>query len=221
MIAKGEKDNLNKKFGLYEFIYYTVVTVMFTCAGILILPFVKVYTSGISDVNYIRPAFAYIIVCAYAAYAIRSPYNTLTLAAGHYRQTRNGAFAEAAINVVVSVIGVFIWGIVGVALGTLAAMLFRTVQYAWYLSKNILNRSFVVFVKRVAVMLIIAVSSVLTMHFLPAVTVDSYVTGVSYALQKGLVVVVYTFIFSIIFARRDLFGSVEYVKSAFLKRKKK
>ena len=51
MIAKNEKENLNKKFGIYEFLSYIIVTVMFTCAGILIVPFVKVYTAGITDVS--------------------------------------------------------------------------------------------------------------------------------------------------------------------------
>ena len=221
MIAKGEHENLNKKFGLYEFIYYTVVTVMFTCAGILILPFVKVYTSGISDVNYIRPAFAYIIVLAYAVYAIRSPYNTLTLAAGHYKQTRNGAFVEAAINVVVSVICVFTWGIVGVAIGTLAAMTFRTVQYAWYLSKNILNRSFSVFLKRVFVAVAIAATSVVIVSLLPKLDVNSYLTWILYALESATVVAVITAVFSFVFSKRELTESVKYVKSVFLKKKKK
>ena len=220
MIAKGEKENLNKKFGLYEFIYYTIVTVMFTCAGILILPFIKVYTSGISDINYIRPAFAYIIVLAYAAYALRSPYNTLTLAAGHYRQTRNGAFAEAVINVVVSAVCVFVWGIVGVAIGTLAAMTFRTVQYAWYLSKNILERPFWVFVKRVAVALTISLSSVATVYFLPKVTVDSYLSWVVFAAQTAVVVIIITILFSILFARTELFDSIKYIKTTFLKKRK-
>ena len=221
MIAKGEHENLNKKFGLYEFIYYTVVTVMFTCAGILILPFVKVYTSGISDVNYIRPAFAYILVLAYAVYAIRSPYNTLTLAAGHYKQTRNGAFVEAAINVVVSVICVFTWGIVGVAIGTLAAMTFRTVQYAWYLSKNILNRSFSVFLKRVFVAVAIAATSVVIVSLLPKLDVNSYLTWILYALESATVVAVITAVFSFVFSKRELTESVKYVKSVFLKKKKK
>ncbi|MBR0348847.1 MAG: polysaccharide biosynthesis C-terminal domain-containing protein [Clostridia bacterium] len=221
MIAKGEKENLNKKFALYEFIYYTIVTVMFTCAGILILPFVKVYTSGVTDVNYIRPVFAYIIVLAYAAYAIRSPYNTLTLAAGHYKQTRNGAFVEAGINVVVSVVCVFVWGIVGVAIGTLAAMTFRTVQYAWYLSKNILKRSFMVFVKRVVVAALISAVSIFLVSVLPKVAVVSYVTWILFAVETAVVVVAITFIFSFVFAKKELFDTMKYIKNTFLKRKKK
>ncbi len=221
MIANGEKENLNKKFSFYEFIYYTVVTIVFTCAGILILPFVKVYTAGIADVNYIRPVFAYIIVLAYAAYAIRSPYNTLTLAAGHYKQTRNGAFLEAGINVVVSVICVFIWGIVGVAIGTLAAMVFRTVQYARYLSKNILERSFMVFIKRVVIAALISVVSIVLVNVLPKVAVESYITWFLFAIETAAIVVAITFIFSFIFAKSELIDTIGYIKNTFLKRKKK
>lgn len=221
MIAKGEKENLNKKFGLYEFMYYTVVSVMFTCAGILIIPFIKVYTSGISDVNYIRPAFAYIIVLAYAVYAIRSPYNTLTLAAGHYKQTRNGAFLEAAINVVVSAICVFIWGIVGVAIGTLAAMAFRTVQYAWYLSKNILERKFSVFIKRVALSAAISVSSFTIMFFLPAFEVNTYLKWIVLAIIAFVVTLSVTFIFSILFAKKELSETLKYIWSILSRKSKK
>ncbi|MBQ3128612.1 MAG: sugar isomerase [Clostridia bacterium] len=221
MIAKNEKENLNKKFGIYEFLSYIIVTVMFTCAGILIIPFVKVYTAGITDINYIRPAFAYIIVLAYAAYAIRSPYNILTLAAGHYRQTRNGAFAEAAINVVFSIVGVYLWGIVGVAIGTLCAMTFRTVQYALYLSKYILKRKFSVFVKRVLISAIASALSVLAVNALPAFTVDSYMTWIFYAIETAVVTVLTTLIVNLVFAKKDLSDTFIYVKSTFLKKVKK
>jgi hypothetical protein len=220
MIAKGEKENLNAKFGIYEFMYYTVVSVMFTCAGILIVPFIKVYTSGISDVNYIRPAFAYIIVLAYAVYAIRSPYNTLTLAAGHYKQTRNGAFLEAAINVVVSVICVFIWGIVGVAIGTLAAMAFRTVQYACYLSKNILERKLSVFIKRVVISVAIAITSFVIVYLLPSFEVDSYFKWILLAIITFLITLSVTLFFTILFAKKELLETIKYVRS-LLKRKSK
>lgn len=221
MIALNEKENLNKKFGMYEFLSYTIVTIMFTCAGILILPFVKVYTGGITDINYIRPAFAFIIVLAYAVFAVRSPYNILTLAAGHYRQTRNGAFAEAAINVAVSIVGVYFWGIVGVALGTLCAMTFRTVQYAWYLSKNILERSFTVFIKRVGTSALSAALSVFVMKLLPEFVIDSYLRWILFGVLTAVVTASVTLLTSFIFSKKELIDTIKYVKSTFLKKVKK
>lgn len=221
MIALNEKENLNKKFGMYEFLSYTIITIMFTCAGILILPFVKVYTGGITDINYIRPAFAFIIVLAYAVFAVRSPYNILTLAAGHYRQTRNGAFAEAAINVAVSIVGVYFWGIVGVALGTLCAMTFRTVQYAWYLSKNILERSFTVFIKRVGTSALSAALSVFVMKLLPEFVIDSYLRWILFGVLTAVVTASVTLLTSLIFSKKELIDTIKYVKSTFLKKVKK
>lgn len=221
MIAKKEKENLNKKFGLYEFLSHTIVTILFTCVGLLIVPFVKVYTMGVTDVNYIRPVFAYLIVLAYAVYTIRSPYNLLAHAAGHYRQTRNGAFVEAAINIVVSVIGVYFLGIVGVALGTLCAMSFRTVQYALYLSKNILERSFSIFIKRVSVSVLASLISILIVNLLPKFTVDSYFTWVLLAIETALVTLSVTLLTNLLLSKTELFETFNYVKSVLLRKRGK
>ena len=73
----------------------------------------------------------------------------MVLAAGHYKQTQWSAIIEAAINIVVSVVLVFNFGLIGVAIGTLAAMAYRTVYLAWYLSRNIIYRNLRHFLKHI------------------------------------------------------------------------
>ena len=216
MLANKEKENLREKFGLYEFLSFGLSTFMFTCTAILIVPFVQIYTKGVSDANYIRPAFAYLLVAAYAVYTIRLPYNSLTLAAGHYRQTRNGAFVEAGINVVVSAVLVGFFGIIGVAIGTLAAMTFRTVQYAWYLSKNILVRKMSVFFKRVGCSLICASLSLIVNHFIPHIGVNSYLTWAVYGVQVALVTGIITVLVNFLIFRNDFINIIAFFKKAFL-----
>lgn len=140
MFAKGEKDNAYKNLELYEFFMCSFVSVVFSCALVLIVPFVKLYTNQVTDVNYIEPAFAIIAVVAQMVMCIRQPYLTVVRAAGHYKQTKNGAFAEAIINIVISVVLTYFFGIVGVAIGTLVANLFRTLQFVLYIRKNIIDR---------------------------------------------------------------------------------
>ena len=223
MLAKGEKENLREKFGLYEFLSYGVATFFFTCTAILIVPFISVYTKGITDADYIRPAFGYLLVAAYAAFAIRLPYNSLTLAAGHYKQTRNGAFVEAGINVVVSSVLVYFLGIIGVAIGTLAAMIFRTVQYAWYLSKNILVRSFWIFWKRIGVSLICAAISLLAAGIIPHITVSSYFTWAIYGAQTAVVTLAVTLGVNFLFCRKEFISLAGFLRkvlfSKILKKK--
>ena len=141
MIAKDEKEKLSKSFKKYEVYYLTIATIIFASTMFLITPFIKIYTKGITDANYIVPEFAVIMVLAEFVWAIRQPYNDLIKVAGHFRQTRVGAWVEAVSNIIVSFILVWQFGIVGVAIGTLIAMSFRTIEFMYYTSKYILNRS--------------------------------------------------------------------------------
>ena len=222
MIAKREYENLNRKFNLYEFVSFNLVTVLFSCAGLLIVPFMSVYMKGVTDANYIRPLFGYILVLANAMYSIRIPYHSVVYAAGHYKKTRNGAFAEAGINIAVSAILVYFYGIVGVAVGTLVAMTFRTVQYVYYLSKNILNRSVKFFFKRMAVSILTVVISAGVVHFIPSFGTKSYLGWVLYACAVGIIVLTVTCGIDLIFCRKDFIGAVKVIKNAiFAKIKKK
>ena len=147
MLAKNETKKLNDTFESFEFIIHTFVTVIYSIAGIMILPFVSIYMAGVTDANYIVPSFAALIVIANASYCLRIPYNTLIFAAGHFKQTQASSIIEASINVIVSIILVFHFGLIGVAIGTLVAMLYRTIYLAWYLRTHILNRPFRHFVQ--------------------------------------------------------------------------
>lgn len=222
MIARKEYDNLNKKFNLYEFISFNLVTVLFTCAGLLIVPFMQVYMKGVSDANYIRPLFGYILVIANAMYSIRIPYHSVVYAAGHYRQTCNGAFAEAGINIVVSAVLVYFFGIVGVAIGTLVAMTFRTVQYVFYLQKNILKRSVKFFFKRLAISALAVVVSSLIVHFVPQFGSGGYLGWALYACAVGIIVLAVTCLTDLVFCRKDFVGAANAIKNTlFIKIKKK
>lgn len=165
MLAKGEKEELCNSFNKIEWLIHTLVTFVFSVTGILIIPFVRVYTAEITDAEYVVPVFAYLITLAQASYCFRLPYNIMVLAAGHYKQTQLSAIIEAAINVVVSVVLVFNFGLVGVAIGTLIAMTYRTLYLVYYLSKNILYRKISYFFKHILTDVITAAGLIVTVKF--------------------------------------------------------
>lgn len=163
MLAKKQFNDLNNLFGHVEWLIHTGTILIFGCTGILIIPFIKVYTNGITDVDYIQPIFAVIMTIANAAPCIRLPYNILILAAGHYKQTQHNYIIAMIINIVLSIATVKIWGLVGVAIGTFAAMVYQTVWMAWYDSKNIICWDFRKFLKQIGVdILTVLIGSLLT-----------------------------------------------------------
>ena len=108
-----------------------------TCL-LLINPFVLLYTKGIADTNYYQPAFALVMVFANLLYCIREPYRYVVLAAGKFKETNIGAIIEAILNVVISIILINKLGLLGVAIGTLFAILYRYIYFIVFLKKNIL-----------------------------------------------------------------------------------
>lgn len=148
MLAKREEQKLSKVFGRYEMIVSVIAVMLFSVTFVMILPFVKIYTAGITDVNYEEPLFACILIIAALTHCIRMPYHSLVIAAGHFKQTQWAAYGEASINVLLSLVLVSQYGMVGVAIGTLAATVFRLIYYVGYLSKKILRRGVLYFVKR-------------------------------------------------------------------------
>ncbi len=139
LIAKEETDRLRELFDWTEWLLHTGTVFLFGCTGVLILPFVRVYTSGINDANYLVPPFALLITLAHAGHCLRLPYDLLILAAGHFRQTQRCHITAALLNIAISALTVKLWGLVGVALGTLCAMAYQTVWMAVYDSRHILK----------------------------------------------------------------------------------
>lgn len=149
--AKQELVKLQKIFEWTEWMMHTGTTLVFGVTAVLIVPFVKIYTQGINDTNYTQPLFAALIVLASAGHCLRLPYNIMILAAGHYKQTQNNYIFAAIINVVVSIVTVKVWGLIGVAIGTLIAMGYQTIWMAVYDSKHIINWPLKNFIKQIFV----------------------------------------------------------------------
>lgn len=147
MLAKNEQEELNTSFDKYEAFNTFLAFAFSTVMAILIIPFVKIYTKGVTDIDYIQPAFAYLMIAAGLMYCIRMPYNTVITSAGHYRETKVEAIVEVCINLGLSFLLVKPLGLSGVAIGTLCAMSYRSGYMVWYLSKNIIERPVLKFVK--------------------------------------------------------------------------
>lgn len=180
MFAKGDLPTFKEKFEAFEWRLHFVVSVVFAVTAVLIVPFVGVYTKGITDVNYIVPVFGIILTAAWGLYCIRLPYNIVVLAVGHYKQTQWSAIIEAVLNLLTAIILVLKFGLVGVAIGTLVAMIYRTCYLAWYISRNVIDRSLLPFVKH---LFVDAVSVAVFVWIVSSVHGDTFVISASTYLE--------------------------------------
>ena len=135
--AKGEREELNRYFCFAEWFVHSLTVFVWCCTYKLIVPFVLVYTEHMTDANYNVPVFAALICIAYTLYCLRLPFNEMILAAGHYRNTQKIFITAAAINLVISILAVKYWDLIGVAIGTIVAMLYQMLHMGYYVIKHL------------------------------------------------------------------------------------
>lgn len=172
MVAKGEQKELQKTYRTYKFLLTILSVTLFGTTAVMILPFVGLYTARVDDVNYIRPVFALMLVLSEALNCLVLPCFNLTIASNKLKESQIGAYGEAAVNVVVSLLLVIFWDpLVGVAVGTLAATLFKCVYYIVFTGRHILKgntlRMVVKMITTLLVLIEIAVGGVWLMEEMP------------------------------------------------------
>ena len=210
MISTGEKRELNNFFNQAEWILHTMVILLYTITGILIVPFVLVYTKNVNDANYNVPVFAILIVIANAGFCLQSVYKLIVKAAGHYKQTQGASIIEAIINVVSSAILVFKFGLIGVTIGTILAMCYRLLYHVWYIKHNIIYRSYKPFVKQILVDFIVVFAIITAASFIP-ITANGYITWIISALLITALSCTISAVINLIFFREYLLGVIKKI----------
>mgnify|MGYP003308041153 CR=1 FL=1 len=102
----------------------------------MIIPFIKIYTAGITDANYIRREIVILFTVMGLLNCLRTPSATMINAKGHYNETKNRALIEMTICLIAQALLVTKLGIVGVLIGTIMAYLYRTLDVILYGNKN-------------------------------------------------------------------------------------
>lgn len=214
LLANNEVKLLNTYFTKIEWLVHTLVVYLFGMTAALINPFVTLYTFGVNDADYYAPVFSLLLIIALAIDCLRAPYHSLILSAGHFKETQMSSIIEVCINVILSVLLVSQFGLVGVAIGTLCSMLYRTLYLVGYLSKNIVSRPIKIFAKLFSVdILCFSIMILLTsqFNFMP----NNISEWLFQAFFLGIIFLLVSLVINFIFYKENMKGAI----SILLKRK--
>lgn len=116
-------------FSIYSVIFY------------ILYAFVQLYTKGVEDIVYADHLLVLLFVAIELLTVMRIPMLQTINYAGHFKNTVPQSLIETGINLVVSLAAVYLWGIYGVLIGTIAALLYRTNDIILYANRRLLHRS--------------------------------------------------------------------------------
>lgn len=189
-IFHSDRARYRKLFECYEMYYMALVFSLYAIAHIFLLPFLKLYTQGVTDINYLDPKLPLLFISTHLLSSGRSACNQAINVAGHFKLTQNRAIAESAINLIVSVIAVQYLGIYGVLIGTIAALLYRTNDIILYANSKILGRkSWITYRRWLLNMAVYAFVVVAGKYLFSLVDLGSYVRIVFWAAVCCVVII--------------------------------
>lgn len=200
----GNEKNINDMFNRFELTIFWLTFTFFTIGGLLITPFVQVYTKGINDAEYFQPILGIVLIIAEAVYCLQLPYNNIAYAANEFKKTRKPAYTEAIINVAMSVILVYKFGLIGVAIGTLVAMTYRLIYQIAFLRKNILNRKFSIALRKIIIFSSTSIICILLCYYLIPFKEINLINWIKYAcIYTGICGFIFTSV-SYLFYKDDI-----------------
>ena len=162
----NDREEFLKLHNMYETIHVTITFVLCTVAYIFFAPFLTLYTAGM-DTNYLLKYLPLLVIIIEILSYARMPIQNVISYAGHFKQTQWRSLAEAIINLGSSIILVTYFGIYGVLLGTVIALLYRINDVIFYSNHRLLKRSVWKSYKLWLLNIVFSVAIVCAAHWIP------------------------------------------------------
>mgnify|MGYP002710028825 CR=1 FL=1 len=179
-------------------------------AYIFIVPFVRIYTAGITDINYIKAGYALFFLIGPLLTMLRIPSNSMVNYAGHFRKTQWRAIIETAINLSVSIALIPKFGIYGALAGTIIALLYRTNDLILYCHKHLLNNKAYSSYKKIICGLVIFIGVVLFCDNMKFYT--SYIVLLKDCIFYGIIIFVLVSIVELIACRKEIINFIRFLR---------
>ena len=209
-IFNTDKERYKRLYDVYETGYMSLSMILYCVTFIFLVPFMRLYTEGVTDANYLDPLLPVLFVVIKLLVSGRALAGATISYAGKFKETRVRAIIEMIINITVSLACVNLFGIYGVLMGTIAALLYRANDMILYASKHILFQSpWKTYSKWIIYLLAFLLIVSMSVYFVP-ITADGYLCLILYAAAYFVATVVVYAVVNILVFRKTTFFIIRY-----------
>lgn len=113
LLAQRKREDVWPVFSQYEYAAFSIVFVLLTTTAALIMPFVQLYTDGITDASYLDSGIAVMMVAIVTAEMIHMPSSHILNMAGQFRICRNIQIVTCIVLLISMTVGGTFFGLYG------------------------------------------------------------------------------------------------------------
>lgn len=226
IIARDEQDKLKKTSQEFEYVYYVILVFVYLVSYKMIMPFISIYTSGITDINYYYPIIGLLFILNGFLYNLKTPQGMLVISAGMYKETKKQTTLQALILVVFGfVFGLigskisYIYGLGGIMIGSILSNVYRSIDLLFFIPKYVTKLKFTKTLIRWGKMFL-QIIIVISIYIIIDVSCNNYISWVKEAIKISLITIIPMLIIDLIVERQILKSLSNRVKW-FLKGNKK
>lgn len=203
-----------KLYKSYETLFTILLFVISTIALVMILPFISIYTKGVTDINYISNILPIMFTCILMMNQIRTPAIITINVSGDFKETQYGAIIEAVINASVSLALYFFTnlGLYGLLIGTIASYAYRSLDVLIYVYKKILHQSIGRYAKNIVINLAIMLIMYFLMCYRWPVHVNSVSQWIVITIENSMIILSIYMVINILLNKEFRIMSSEFAK---------
>ncbi len=217
MMTEKKKEDIWPVFAQYEYTAFMAVFVLLTTCSVLILPFIGLYTNGISDANYYDVKIALLMVCITSLELLHIPSGHIINMAGEFRVSRNIQVIACAVLVVGMIVGGSVWGVYGMLLAILLVAALLCVMEMGYIHTRFFDKKLGSLALLLLPLMAVGVGiSYLEMQL--SLNINGYLKFAVYGAALVGVNAVVALAVGFVFNRRELTGLVKKATSLLRKR---
>lgn len=137
LIVRKEQERFQKAYIDFEGLYYLLIAGVYAITFVMIMPFVNIYTQGITDTNYNMPWIGFLMVLNGLMYNIKTPQGMLIIAAGLYKEIKWRVTLQGLIMLFLGIILGYIYGLEGIIIASIISNLYRDIDVIFFVPKYI------------------------------------------------------------------------------------
>ncbi len=136
-IINTEKERVKSIFLEYNYVAILAICLICPSTMALIMPFVRLYTVGVDDVNYIQPLLAVLMLLILVTQLVHIPSGHCIELSGRFSVVKKIQLMTLVLILVLSTIGGIIWGIIGLLSAKLLTNIVLASVEIYYAHKQI------------------------------------------------------------------------------------
>lgn len=218
--ATGDKELLKKTTEQFRTAFYILITILYATMIVTLMPFISIYTKGITDVNYYLPVFGILITAKGLLDNFKSPHGMLIQSFGKFKSIRRQTVTQAVIVVILTAVFTKLWGLVGSMAAICAADVYMLIELLILSPRELVDMSITRNVRQI--LQSAAVIAALYVGFgLIGIVPGEYLDWLGYACLVGVVSSAATLAVYILFDREDVTALWRRVKALAGRKRKR